>query len=370
MNIGLLSTRIADQGREGFYNRQDVGLAKALLGLFATIQVYKTIPYGQEKRVEDLEGYDGISLIFIPTRRIGHNGLIDTTALDKELDVLVYFSDTQLAVPRVYKWAVKNQVLLLPYIGSIESHSTNVVIRQVIDLLFKRNLSIYKSSLCLAKTGALKNRLGQLGVGHVTVAPVGLDLSLVKEDHIKYDITKIKTRYGYRKDDKVLLFIGRLIDEKQPLRMIDIFADIVQKDERYKLLMVGTGNLGEAVTQKIKELGIGDGVKRIDRIPNSDIWELYRIADAFINLNQQEIFGMSILEAMYYGCKVIAWKAPGPEMIIEDGVSGWIVEEDGQIIDRIFDRKEVEKRAHEHILNEFTWRKTAELIARAASEPF
>lgn len=26
------------------------------------------------------------------------------------------------------------------------------------------------------------------------------------------------------------------------------------------------------------------------------------MADSFVNLNQQEIFGMAILEAMYYGC--------------------------------------------------------------------
>lgn len=34
---------------------------------------------------------------------------------------------------------------------------------------------------------------------------------------------------------------------------------------------------------------------------------------------------MAILEAMYYGCKVVAWDAPGPNLIIENGKSGWLV---------------------------------------------
>ena len=94
---------------------------------------------------------------------------------------------------------------------------------------------------------------------------------------------------------------------KQPIKMIQIYADIAKKDARYKLLMVGMGELKDEIIQCIDELGVSRGIRLIDRISNCDIWELYRFADAFVNLNQQEIFGMAILEAMYYGCKVVAW---------------------------------------------------------------
>ncbi len=119
--------------------------------------------------------------------------------------------------------------------------------------------------------------------------------------------------------------IGRMIDEKQPVRMIDILAKIREKDTSYKLLMVGTGELKTAVEDRIEKFNLQDIVQVVERIPNSDIWELYRLAGAFVNLNQQEIFGMAILEAMYYGCKVVAWKAPGPNLIIKktEDLVGW-----------------------------------------------
>ncbi len=98
--------------------------------------------------------------------------------------------------------------------------------------------------------------------------------------------------------------------------MIEIFSEILKIDVNYKLLMVGSGKLKEIVIAKIKELGIQYKAQMLENIPNSDIWELYRFSEAFINLNQQEIFGMAILEAMYYGCKVVAWKAPGPIILL------------------------------------------------------
>ena len=134
---------------------------------------------------------------------------------------------------------------------------------------------------------------------------------------------------------------------------------IRKKSQDYKLLMVGTGELKTAVEERIKELDLSDCVQMIERIPNSDIWELYRFAVAFVNLNQQEIFGMAILEAMYYGCKVVAWKAPGPNLIIENGKSGWLAGSDSGVIEKIMDTAEVGTEAHRRVLAEFTWESSA-----------
>ena len=69
----------------------------------------------------------------------------------------------------------------------------------------------------------------------------------------KCDPIELKKKYGYRDEDKVLLFIGRLTEEKQPMRMIQIYEDIVGRDEEYKLLMIGTGELRSEIIQLIGE---------------------------------------------------------------------------------------------------------------------
>jgi 1,2-diacylglycerol 3-alpha-glucosyltransferase len=234
--------------------------------------------------------------------------------------------------------------------------------------MFKRNLAVYRKNHCFVKTPTLEKKLRKLGVNDITVAPVGLDITLLKADFEAYASTELKKKYGYQSTDKVLLFIGRLINEKQPLRMVEIFADLADKDDSYKLLMVGMGELKTAVELKIDELRLADRVQMIERIPNRDIWELYRIAEVFVNLNQQEIFGMAILEAMFYGCKVVAWHAPGPDFIIENGTSGWLVNSNESTLEKILDNKDFSRDAHERIMNCFTWRNTAKIIADLAKE--
>lgn len=362
MKIGLLITSIGNFGQKGFYNAQEIGLAKALDKYFDAVYIYKLIPASMSRSDEKIGNTNNVILHSIPSKSFGINGLLDMSVLDSTLDILVYFSDTQVSVPKVYRWAVKNNVKFYPYIGVLESHSTSKWKKFLMDTLFKRNLKVYQKCHCFVKTPTVEKKLRGMGVNQISVMPVGLDLSLLHQDYESADKINLKEKYGFTLSDKVLLFIGRLIDEKQPVRMIEILNQIRKQDKNFKLLMVGTGPLKEAVENKIREYGLADSVKQINKILNSEVWELYRLADCFVNLNQQEIFGMVILEAMYYGCKVVAWRAPGPELIIEDGKSGYLVEDDESACRQIMANTDVSIESHNGILQSFTWDNAAKII--------
>lgn len=366
MRLGILVSFLGDYGQKGFYNVQEYGLACAMDHLCEDLIIYRLVKADQIYREEQVAGCKNSVVHFLPSKGLGNNGIVDTKVLDKSLDALLYFSDTQLSLPAVARWAKHNGVLLIPYIGVVQSHSTSKLKRIVMDLLFFRNLAVYKKLHCAVKTPAVQKDLEKLGVGAVTVTPVGLDLSLLKQDYMDTDISGLKQKYGYAPKDKVLLFIGRMTEEKQPLRMIDLFDRLHRRDSGYKLLMVGTGELRSAVDNAIADRGLSDAVQMIDRIPNKDIWELYRIADSFVNLNRQEIFGMAILEAMYYGCKVVAWEAPGPSFIIENGVSGCLADSDEGILKAIAEDTILPEAAHRRILDHFTWDRTAEKLLSIA----
>ena len=72
---------------------------------------------------------------------------------------------------------------------------------------------------------------------------------------------------------------------------------------------------------------------------------------------------MAILEAMYHNCNVIAIKAPGPECIIENKVSGFIVNSVEEMSKIIINRQKVEG-AHQRVITNFTWEKTASTILK------
>ena len=73
---------------------------------------------------------------------------------------------------------------------------------------------------------------------------------------------------------------------------------------------------------------------------------------------------MAILEAMYYGCKVVAWKAPGPNLIIESGKSGWLVKSNEEVIEKIIDETDVGLEAYQRVLRDFTWKSCAKKMER------
>jgi 1,2-diacylglycerol 3-alpha-glucosyltransferase len=367
MKIGLMVTSIGNFGQKGFYNTQEIGLAKALSVFCDELKVYKLVNENNIESEESIDNCSNAKIYFLPSKLIGNNGFPDFHKLDSSLDILIYFCDTQFAVPKVYKWTKKHNISFYPYIGVINSHSTNKLKKLLVDILFQRNKAIYKKCLCFVKTPTVKKQLDTLGINKSSVIPVGLDTYLLNENYKNISKNELKKEFGYQEKEKVILFIGRFSDEKRPLDMIDIFNLVYQQDNSYRLLMVGNGELYSQVIEKIKALDLYEYIKIIEKIPNEQIWKLYRLCETFANLNKQEIFGMAILEAMFYECKVVAWSAPGPDFIIENGLNGWIVNSDDAMLQKILDQNGFMEEAHKRIRDNFTWKQSAGKIIKLIS---
>ncbi len=362
MRIGLLVLSIGDFGKKGFYNLQEVGLARELDPLYDEVLICRLVGRHDSEVREPLDGCRNTTLRLLPAHAVGSNGIPPLKELDASIDALVCFSDTQLFFPSVYRWCQKHRIRLIPYIGVSRSHSSHPVKQKVMDWLFSRNLRLYKKLTCLAKTPGVRDELAADGVSDVITAPVGLDMTRLKPDADSVSPDSLKSRYGFASGEKVILFIGRMTAEKQPLRMIEIFREVLRRDSSFRLLMVGDGELSDDVDKCIGQHGLSESVTRLPRIPNSEIWELYRLSDCFVNLNRQEIYGMVLLEAMYYGCKVIAWHAPGPDFIIRDNVTGYLVGSNEQAYEHILDSVSLSQRAKAAVISDFSWKKTAGLI--------
>lgn len=367
LRIGVMITVVGDYGEKGYYNAQEFGLARAMDCMAADVTLYKAVPLTEKGGCEALEGCVRTRVVRIPCRSLGNSGLPSLKGLDTSLDALIYFSDIQLAVPSIASWCRTHKIYFYPYIGVLESHSLSPFRRRIMNLLSQRNLRVYRDSVCLAKTPAIRSRLEGALVRSVITAPVGLDEALLHQDYAQVPVDELKEELGYDRTDKILLYIGRMTQEKRPLEMLRIFKLLYGQDNSYRLLMVGRGELGDTVRNQADCMGIGKNVRMVERIPNSEIWKLYRAAEAFVNLNRQEIFGMSVLEAMYYECRVVAWEAPGPDSIIRNGRDGFLCGSCEEIIKAVRSKADVGKAAHERVVKCFTWRTTAEIILQAVS---
>jgi glycosyltransferase involved in cell wall biosynthesis len=124
-------------------------------------------------------------------------------------------------------------------------------------------------------------------------------------------------RNGYR-----IVTTAHLIPEKGIDYLLQAFALIGRRDAR--LTIAGDGPEARSLISLAAALGLGEQVDFVGL--SNDIPRLLREADVYVHPTLSEAFGLAVAEAMACGLPVIASRVGGIPELIEDGVSGLLVE--------------------------------------------
>lgn len=123
---------------------------------------------------------------------------------------------------------------------------------------------------------------------------------------------------------KIMLNVGRLTDDKQQDKLIDMWYKVENKNG-WVLWIVGDGENREILEKKIETLCITNSVKLIPATNQID--SIYKQAACFAFTSRCEGFGMVLLETMSFGIPCISYDCPsGPRDIIKDNVNGYLIE--------------------------------------------
>ncbi|MEJ2241190.1 MAG: glycosyltransferase, partial [Candidatus Bathyarchaeota archaeon] len=115
--------------------------------------------------------------------------------------------------------------------------------------------------------------------------------------------------------------MGKLIPKKSPFTLIQSINYILNKHKDIKLLIVGSGILEESIRCKVKKLGLENYVKFFGYIGKEDLDKCYSAADLFVLPSINEPFGIVLLEAMAFGCPIIASNSGAcPEVVGDSGL--------------------------------------------------
>ena len=364
MKIGILVSMTNNFGQKGFYNSQEIGMAKMLSKNGHKTIVYKLLKKNIERPMNEKKGL--LEIRYFEVDNLGINGFVNTKILDMDLDKLLYFADTQLSVPKVYKWCCKYNITFIPYVGVTDSHSTNRIIKNLMNILFVRNIHVFRRCTCLAKNNDVKNRLIAKGIKNIKVAPVGIDFDLLNSDYERFNQKNAKEKLGFKSTDRIVLLVGRLDADRNSLDSVEVFKALRKKDYNFKLLIIGKGRLKTELLTLLKQENFDEDFKYIEQIPNNEMWKVYRASEILITFSRTEIFGMSILEAMYYGTIVHAVCAPGPNDILINNENGFLyknaIDMTIKITDNLNNVERIKNNAHKGVITQFSWNNTAKII--------
>lgn len=355
MKIGILCTMINGFGRRGYYNSQEVGLGRALAAMGHDVMIYKGIDGAEPEQTVALA--PGLAIWYLPMRHLGAHGWMPADKLDPQTQALFCFGDQQIFLPHISRWCRKHGAAFVPYIGTAHSLGTGLKGRVMNALFAMGTLRIYRHTPVLAKTTAAKAELEALGVKEITVAPVGLDTAVLRADFRRVDREALRRQHGYAPEDVVLCNVSRLSPEKRPLELLDLFLRIRGK-KPFRLIIIGNGELGDAVREKIRANALEKEVTLIENVPYEQMWEYYHLSDYYVNMNYTEIFGMAIMEAVYYCTSVAAVQAIGPSVTLK-GMKGHCLCRDDAAVEQWLlspypARKDLEESA-EKIVRDFSW---------------
>jgi glycogen(starch) synthase len=154
------------------------------------------------------------------------------------------------------------------------------------------------------------------------VIPIGIDPSRFKNRNV--DRNRVRQKYGIGPDEKLVLFVGRLTNQKGCEYLIRAIP-YVTRFFNVKLLIAGEGYLkGE-----LESIAVASGVRSrtifAGYVGDDDLTNLFLSSDLMVVPSVYEPFGVVALEAMAAGLPVVASNVDGLAEIINHEENGILV---------------------------------------------
>ncbi len=119
-------------------------------------------------------------------------------------------------------------------------------------------------------------------------------------------------------DGEMLFFIGRHTHQKG----IDHLLYAIERLQRDDVTLVvgGTGHLTTQLRTFVELLAIDDQVEFVGYVPEPELGDYYASADAFVSPSLSEPFGITIVEALSVGTRVVACESGAAEVLPDDAI--------------------------------------------------
>lgn len=118
------------------------------------------------------------------------------------------------------------------------------------------------------------------------------------------------------RDERIVLFLGRITMQKGPEYFIEAAKRVLEKEEKVKFVVAGSGDMAVRMIEHAASIGIGHKVLFTGFLRGRDVDRVYQMADCYVMPSVSEPFGIAPLEAMRNDVPVIVSKQSGVSEVL------------------------------------------------------
>jgi glycogen(starch) synthase len=250
--------------------------------------------------------------------------------MQKETAALISSLGGQVDIIHAHDWLVANaavglkHVFRTPLVATI--HSTEIGRRNGLHTNYERmihqteNWLAHESWRVICCSGYMSGQVRWafgLSEDRVTIIPNGVDVSVYQKG---FDKAEFRKRFA-SPEEKIVLFVGRLVYEKGVQTLISAIPKILSRVNT-KFVVVGDGGMRDSLTRQVANMRLARKVMFTGFLDEDSLTKLYRIADVCIVPSLYEPFGITALEAMAAKTPLVASNTGGLSEIIEHDSTG------------------------------------------------
>ncbi len=174
----------------------------------------------------------------------------------------------------------------------------------------------------------------------------GVDTEFFKNTKTLDEKELIRDKFKIDKKDFVITFVGRIVKDKGINELIEAFINLSKKYNNLKLLLVGDYEEHLNPIKNENKILI-DSLDSIITVGfQNDIRDFLSITDLFVLPSYREGLPNSLIEAGSFGIPLLATNINGCNEIIDDGITGILVEKKSakkleEAIDKLLEDKEL-----------------------------
>ena len=152
-----------------------------------------------------------------------------------------------------------------------------------------------------------------------------------KKSEVLYNIISIDNLYSKMSLDNNnydydIVYLGRLTEQKNPLRFMKVFRDIADQLPSVKIAVIGTGDLEDETHKEAERLELGSNVIFLGFQNNP--YKILHDSKLMIMTSLWEGTPMCVLEAMSLGVPVVSTPTDGVKIVVDNGKTGYLDDTD------------------------------------------